>query len=592
MEFDKKTKIEEAEHADSEAPKKVKKKRVSKEKKTDVTIKKRIKAPVPAEILAEEDKKADEEKPKAKRSKKKAKKATVAGAVTTAKQEHTKHEADLPDPIENKGAKGSEVVPQKETTPTEETEVSADSREKHAGQEVPGEESHSDLSSESFEKTILPHEVEEEEGELFISERLRRLIGRDENESEASPETAEANVAEDKEESTPPASATSSTNKSKQSHQTAASQQPTTSTPPKKGAAGSGGSGAVPPLAQAGFPSSFSSPNSARTAANQAPASADTTPYRNRSAERRNLVAGIIVGGIIEHIRHKRREKRLKTAHKKEIEKLKETQQFQAVEQRKEKRASERTKTALEKQLERLKQKNAPATSEVRPKELRTKEQPAAVTTSAEAQKKPEPSKPEAIPAASLSFYEDFKRKYRSTETVAAAAATAESKPPAKTSEKPAPVPKQQPENIDEPIQVSPDRRVETSAWHRIEVDKKTGQAVENPELAYGEEFQNEQHQEQLRKQIDEASINSEEVRQNYMPMVDKTASTVVQTHDSLPDASSSHRQKPEKISSVSSSLNDTLQDLRGRAGDSTVVDYVLVGILFLIIIAIIALLI
>lgn len=43
-----------------------------------------------------------------------------------------------------------------------------------------------------------------------------------------------------------------------------------------------------------------------------------------------------------------------------------------------------------------------------------------------------------------------------------------------------------------------PDRRVETSAWHRIEIDKATGKAIENPALAYGEAFVREKKQEKL----------------------------------------------------------------------------------------------
>jgi|GEM_PF-2896830 len=42
-------------------------------------------------------------------------------------------------------------------------------------------------------------------------------------------------------------------------------------------------------------------------------------------------------------------------------------------------------------------------------------------------------------------------------------------------------------------------RRVETSAWHRYEVDTTTGKLVENPELPYGKEFKKEQKQERLR---------------------------------------------------------------------------------------------
>lgn len=41
-------------------------------------------------------------------------------------------------------------------------------------------------------------------------------------------------------------------------------------------------------------------------------------------------------------------------------------------------------------------------------------------------------------------------------------------------------------------------RRVETSAWHRIEVDNATGRAVEAPAVSYGEAFVREQQQEKL----------------------------------------------------------------------------------------------
>jgi|GEM_PF-3734514 len=48
----------------------------------------------------------------------------------------------------------------------------------------------------------------------------------------------------------------------------------------------------------------------------------------------------------------------------------------------------------------------------------------------------------------------------------------------------------------EEDYQTAEGRRVETSAWHRIEIDEKTGRAVEDPTVAYGREFLHEQHQE------------------------------------------------------------------------------------------------
>jgi len=62
---------------------------------------------------------------------------------------------------------------------------------------------------------------------------------------------------------------------------------------------------------------------------------------------------------------------------------------------------------------------------------------------------------------------------------------------------------KKEPENqeiTEETYQTSEGRRVETSAWHRIEIDEKTGKAVEDPEVAYGEEFRREKRQETLKK--------------------------------------------------------------------------------------------
>jgi len=580
MEFDKKTKVEEVEHANSEAPKKLKKKKASKEKKTGTTITKRIKAPVPAEILAEEAKKSDEEKPKTKKTRKKSKKATSPGNATASETKNNKSEVDIVDHAEMEDL--PKATAQKETKDIKVpkiTKETTNSKDEHSDEAL-GENSQDTSPDESFERTILPNDVEEEEGELFISERLRRLIGKDEGGSDNSPEAVNVHA---RGEERPEQSTTDRSSQITSRRTTVTPASPVVATSPSTEAiqTAGGGFGALPPSSRENFSAPLS-PDTAPAAANQAPAAANTALYGNRTAERRNLIAGIIVGGVIEHIRHKRREKRLKATHKKETEKLTKAQQFREAEQHKEMQKTERSKTTLEQQLDRLKQSITPAKSE-KPARPNTKEQPT-ITASTEVSESP--NQTEAISPASASFYEDFKRKYRSNEVVATT-----SKASVKTSEKPAPVPRQQPENIDEPIPVSPDRRVETSAWHRIEVDKKTGKAVENPELSYGEEFQNEQHQEQLRKQIDEVSVNSEDVRQNYMPMIDKTSSTTVQTHDPIPDASNSRKQRLEKISAPSS-FNDALQDLRDRAGDNTIVDYALIGILFLIIIAIIALLI
>jgi hypothetical protein len=46
------------------------------------------------------------------------------------------------------------------------------------------------------------------------------------------------------------------------------------------------------------------------------------------------------------------------------------------------------------------------------------------------------------------------------------------------------------------PPELPPDRQVQNSVWHRIELDSRTGRAVEAPTLAYGQAFKQEQHPE------------------------------------------------------------------------------------------------
>ena len=60
-----------------------------------------------------------------------------------------------------------------------------------------------------------------------------------------------------------------------------------------------------------------------------------------------------------------------------------------------------------------------------------------------------------------------------------------------------------QPENkeiTEDTYHSSEGSRVETSAWHRIEIDEKTGKPIESPDVAYGEEFRRERRQEILPK--------------------------------------------------------------------------------------------
>jgi hypothetical protein len=591
MEFDKKPSTETGKHVESEAPKKVKKKRKTKESQT--SAKKVIKAPVRAEILAEEHKKDDTKKEeKAKKTKKKAKKAAVAGVVAAGQGSEAVPASETSEKPKRKRVRRAEA-PEKALS---EEPVS----EKSAAVSEPGVEAHEPAFAEdTFEVTILPHETTQEEGELFLSERWQRRA------DTAQQPLGETGDLEPGTEIDAPEDDSTSSGSSRTKTTTPSGTASSAYTGVAGGAVGAtpraratSASSGVPPVVPPGMTSPQGFGGGMPVAANLAPATAampaTANRYSSRTAERRSLVAGILLGGIIEHVRHKRREKRMKVTHEKETKKQKEEQQFQRSEQLKNERKSEHVKTALERQLERLK-KSPIENNHKKPLQNRKEETPISHsemldTTHRGATQAPEikkTAKPEVQTAGSpSSFYEEYKRKFNIPEATATASAASriERPPQNKTHEQPAPVPKQQLENIDQPVEISPDRRVETSAWHRIEVDKKTGQAVKNPELAYGEEFQNEQHQEQLRRQIAEASMESEKVKQNYMPIIDKTAVTSVETHDT------NRPRLPEKTQKLSP-ITGAIQGLRDGAIDGKGVDIALWIVLFFIVVAIIALL-
>lgn len=61
-------------------------------------------------------------------------------------------------------------------------------------------------------------------------------------------------------------------------------------------------------------------------------------------------------------------------------------------------------------------------------------------------------------------------------------------------------LPPEEREITEETFKTAKGHHVETSTWHRIERDLKTGKIVENPDVAYGQEFQHETKQEVLRE--------------------------------------------------------------------------------------------
>jgi hypothetical protein len=81
--------------------------------------------------------------------------------------------------------------------------------------------------------------------------------------------------------------------------------------------------------------------------------------------------------------------------------------------------------------------------------------------------------------------------------------------------------------------------RIETSSWHRIEIDAKTGKAVANPELAYGEEFKRERRQEIKREDNADGGTSG---GSPVMQLGGLAASSVAQSSSAATTASSAGR--------------------------------------------------
>jgi hypothetical protein len=152
----------------------------------------------------------------------------------------------------------------------------------------------------------------------------------------------------------------------------------------------------------------------------------DAVYYATKNGMQRGLVTGLFVGGLYEHFKHRRREKKAEKRYQKQSKQLEEARQnytFGLQEQeRQQSEASRQLKTA-ERRYSDLEQRQA-------------------------AEKRPE------------------QHMIRTPEQVAA-------------------------ENAQQ-LAVPEGHRLETSAWHTIEVDAKTGKAVEKPAFEYGEEYQHE----------------------------------------------------------------------------------------------------
>lgn len=366
---------------------------------------------------------------------------------------------------------------------------------------------------ESDERVVLLH-VDNTEGEVFISDRLRsdaasqHVASEQMDTEETHEEVDSAEVSEEPADKHPEEDDQPAVSASTAQHSSAASKKPhslhTAAAPAAAATASSpflsqwrqrstpGGTGNTPPR----NPNTAPINPGASPSPNVLPITSQPVPERLRttSSERRHLLTGLIVGGLIEHIRHKRREKKMTKAHKTEVKELKSEHQSHQMEAKKKENASARKHTQLEKTIERLKKEVAQRPNETAPESSKG-------------------TKPETRVAAAAPSIEQAKRQFE---------------------EHTKKIIENRPDTQEEKV-IPADHRIETSAWHAIEVDKKTGKAVDNPSFAYGEAFQQEQHQEQLRREIEAASLDSDEVRKKYAKAKKVDVPTVSYAHDGPP---------------------------------------------------------
>ncbi len=114
-------------------------------------------------------------------------------------------------------------------------------------------------------------------------------------------------------------------------------------------------------------------------------------------------------------------------------------------------------------------------------------------------------------------------------------------------------------------LQVPSDHHIEQSTWHNIEVDNKTGQAVEQPGFDYGQEFLQEQKAEVASKPNFEEPEEAEEVAAasgqlavgtSEMPALNPNLSVMTDT-PSAKDRNESYPTRPTSSAGLGSSMAD-----------------------------------
>lgn len=308
----------------------------------------------------------------------------------------------------------------------------------------------------------------------------------------------------------------------------------------------------IPPAAAAGF-------NAMPLPSPAVPNLMPTAPIEQEPTEKspNYFLLGVGVGAVIEHIRHKKREKKLHKELDKQTNATAEVakKQQQSQEEMRKMRAKQLEETAERRWREMhplaeqaaqesakpaAEQKSASKVGDIVTENTRAAAEVVATIPLQAAGEKAEP----------FTVYE--RESAPNTEVAKAAPEKPETAPQAV-------------EPQDEPVHVEKGRRVETSSWHRMEIDKATGKVVENPSIAYGEAFEAERHQEVKAQADSDAAtkdglvaasvglLGGHAARQAVAQGVDGEG-TLVSSGSRAQSGVSSSAQKPAKHSTASSS--------------------------------------
>lgn len=216
---------------------------------------------------------------------------------------------------------------------------------------------------------------------------------------------------------------------------------------------------------------------------------------------------GVVVGAGVEHIRHKRREKRMEQVQDAQQEQIQQLENEQA-------------RTKLEQDLaERQQLRDAADAARQEQRSVSPLESPLVAQL---------PLNSEQSPLA----------------PVAPAAETA------KQPERAVPGPEQSEETQPE----APDRHIETSSWHAIEIDNRTGHAVEQPNIEYGQAFHQEQQAERLPQQQNDAVTSANMAGVPTLPPPAAAQPTDPRMMGTQTDTQTSHSVAPQPAQQQSTS--------------------------------------